>query len=136
MVGIVPAKFPFHACRNPVRGSCKWFDLQNVPVFRPDFKAATHSAVRAHSFALKEGKIPLNGCALLVSGRGGFEIIQKALVAGIPLLASISAPSSLAVQLARELGLTMVGFLRGERFVIYAGEERLGMPATAMSAEE
>ena len=96
-----------------------------------------HNAVdKVIGWALKERKIPLNGCALLVSGRGGFEIIQKALVAGIPLLASISAPSSLAVQLARELGLTLVGFLRGERFVIYAGAERLGMPATAMSAEE
>jgi FdhD protein len=83
---------------------------------------------------LNEGKIPLAGFALLVSGRGGFEIIQKALVAGVPLLASISAPSDLAVQLARELNLTLVGFLRGERFVIYTGEERLGVPATAQAA--
>jgi len=61
---------------------------------------------------------------LLVSGRGGFEIVQKALAAGIPILASVSAPSSLAVQLARELGLTLVGFLRGRRFVVYAGAFR------------
>jgi FdhD protein len=72
---------------------------------------------------------------LLVSGRGGFEIVQKALVAGIPLLASVSAPSSLAVQLARELGLTLVGFLRGRRFIIYAGEERLGVSASASDAQ-
>jgi FdhD protein len=58
---------------------------------------------------------------MLVSGRGGFEIVQKALAAGIPILASASAPSSLAVKLARELGLTLVGFLRGRRFVIYSG---------------
>jgi len=64
-------------------------------------------------------------CALMVSGRGGFEIIQKALVAGIPLVASVSAPSGLAVPLARELGLTPVGFLRGRRFLIYSGEQRL-----------
>jgi len=61
---------------------------------------------------------------LLVSGRGGFEIVQKALSAGIPILASVSAPSSLAVQLARELGLTLIGFLRGRRFVVYAGQAR------------
>jgi FdhD protein len=61
----------------------------------------------------------------MVSGRGGFEIIQKALLAGIPLLASVSAPSSLAVRLAREAGMTLVGFLRGQRFLVYSGEERL-----------
>jgi FdhD protein len=94
-----------------------------------------HNAVdKVIGWALNEDKIPLNGFALLVSGRGGFEIIQKALVAGIPLLASVSVPSSLAVQLARELGLTLVGFLRGARFVIYAGEERLSVSATAVSA--
>jgi FdhD protein len=68
---------------------------------------------------------------LLVSGRGGFEIVQKTIAAGIPLLASVSAPSSLAVQLARELGLTLVGFLRGRRFVIYAGEQRIAVSASA-----
>jgi FdhD protein len=82
-------------------------------------------------WALLQGKVPLRAHALLVSGRGGFEIVQKALAAGIPLLASVSAPSSLAVQLARELGLTFVGFLRGQRFIVYCGEQRLGIaPAT------
>jgi FdhD protein len=71
------------------------------------------------------------GHVLLVSGRGGFEIVQKTIAAGIPLLASVSAPSSLAVQLARELGLTLIGFLRGRRFVIYAGEERIAVPVSA-----
>jgi len=66
---------------------------------------------------------------MLVSGRGGFEIVQKALSAGVPLLASVSAPSSLAVQLARELGLTLVGFLRGQRFVIYSEEDRIAVAA-------
>jgi FdhD protein len=61
---------------------------------------------------------------LLVSGRCGFEIAQKAIVAGVPAIASVSAPSSLAVQLARELNLTLAGFLRGKRFVIYSGEQR------------
>jgi FdhD protein len=75
--------------------------------------------------ALLENRVPLAERILMVSGRGGFEIVQKALVAGVPVLASVSAPSSLAVQLAREYGLTLVGFLRGRRFVAYAGEERL-----------
>ena len=62
---------------------------------------------------------------MLVSGRGSFEIIQKALVAGIPIVACVSAASSLAVQLAWEFNLTLVGFLRGKRFVVYTGEERV-----------
>jgi len=85
-----------------------------------------HNAVdKVAGWALLENRIPLSNEILLVSGRGGFEIIQKAIVAGVPVVASVSAPSSLAVRLARELGLTLIGFLRGRRFVIYAGEERL-----------
>lgn len=84
-----------------------------------------HNAVdKLIGWALLEGRV-LAGCMMLVSGRAGFEIVQKALVAGIPLLASVSAPSSLAVQLAREFHLTLAGFLRGQRFVTYAGEDRL-----------
>jgi FdhD protein len=76
-------------------------------------------------WALAKDLIPLEDSILLVSGRGGFEIIQKALVAGIPVLASVSAPSDLAVSLAREFGMTLVGFLRGRRFVIYSGAQRI-----------
>ena len=84
-----------------------------------------HNAVdKIVGWAMLEGRLPLSRCTLMVSGRGGFEIVQKALAAGIPVLASVSAPSSLAVKLARELGLTLVGFLRGRRFVIYSGESR------------
>lgn len=85
-----------------------------------------HNAVdKVIGWALREGRLPLGDCVLLVSGRGGFEIVQKAIVAGLPVVASVSAPSSLAVQLARELRLTLVGFLRGRRFVVYAGDERV-----------
>lgn len=88
-----------------------------------------HNAVdKVIGWALMEDRVPLAQAILLVSGRGGFEIVQKAIVAGLPVVASVSAPSSLAVQLARELRLTLIGFLRGRRFVIYAGEERIGKP--------
>jgi FdhD protein len=85
-----------------------------------------HNAVdKVIGWALREGLVPLGDCVLLVSGRGGFEIVQKAIVGGVPIVASVSAPSSLAVQLARELRQTLVGFLRGRRFVVYSGEERI-----------
>lgn len=85
-----------------------------------------HNAVdKVIGWALLDGRLPLSGCGLFVSGRGGFEIIQKAVAAGIELVACVSAPSSLAVQLAREFGLTLVGFLRNPRFIVYAGPERL-----------
>ena len=85
-----------------------------------------HNAVdKVIGWALLENRVPLREAVMLVSGRGGFEIVQKAIVAGLPIVASVSAPSSLAVQLARELRLTLIGFLRGRRFVIYAGEERI-----------
>jgi FdhD protein len=75
-------------------------------------------------WALLEKRLPLSNHVLVVSGRGGFEIVQKALTAGLPVVASVSAPSSLAVKLAREFGLTLVGFLRERRFVVYSGERR------------
>jgi FdhD protein len=95
-----------------------------------------HNAVdKVIGWAFMEGRIPLKDHAVVVSGRGGFEIVQKVLVAGVPLLASVSAPSSLAVQLARELNLTFVGFLRGRRFVIYSGEERLGISTSQIESK-
>jgi len=85
-----------------------------------------HNAVdKVVGWALLNDQIPLSSFVLMVSGRGGFEIAQKALVAGFPVLASVSAPSSLAVQIAREFGMTMVGFLRGRRFVLYSGPSRI-----------
>ena len=88
-----------------------------------------HNAVdKVVGWAALEGRLPLAGTILLASGRAGFEIAQKALVAGIPILASISGPSSLAVELARENGLTLCAFLRGETCTVYAGAERIKSP--------
>jgi FdhD protein len=85
-----------------------------------------HNAVdKVVGWALKEDLLPLRGTVLTVSGRASFELTQKATMAGIPVLAAISAPSSLAAELAAELGMTLVGFMRGSSMVIYAGEERV-----------
>ena len=73
------------------------------------------------------GRLPLHGKVLLVSGRVSFEIAQKAAVAGVPILAAISAPSDLAVVTAARLGMTLIGFLRDDGFNVYCGEERLDL---------
>ncbi|MGK5532644.1 formate dehydrogenase accessory sulfurtransferase FdhD [Streptomyces sp. URMC 129] len=75
--------------------------------------------------AYERGLLPLSDAGLLVSGRASFELVQKAVMAGIPLLAAVSAPSALAVDLAEEAGVTLVGFLRGTSMNVYAGAERL-----------
>jgi FdhD protein len=81
--------------------------------------------------ALQNGDLPLSRTILLVSGRASFELAQKAVMAGIPVLAAVSAPSSLAVDLAAESGLTLVGFLRGANMNVYAGEDRIALQAAA-----
>ena len=79
-----------------------------------------------------EGRLPARESVLAVSGRAGYELIQKAVAAGIPALVAVGAPSSLAVQVARRFDLTLVGFLRGERFNVYSGSERLlGVPPSS-----
>jgi FdhD protein len=75
---------------------------------------------------LLEDRLPAGEFGLMVSGRASFELVQKSLVAGIPLLAAVGAPSSLAVEVAREFNMTLIGFLRGNTFNVYAGGERLG----------
>ena len=77
--------------------------------------------------ALGEGLLPLSDYFVLVSGRTSFELVQKSLMAGVPVLAAVSAPSSLAVKLASDFGMTLIGFVRGERFNIYSGHNRVNI---------
>jgi FdhD protein len=85
-----------------------------------------HNAVdKVVGSLLLQARLPASELGLMVSGRASFELMQKALMAGMPLLAAVSAPSSLAVQLASEFDVTLVGFLRGNDFNIYAGEQRI-----------
>ncbi|HSL77785.1 MAG TPA: formate dehydrogenase accessory sulfurtransferase FdhD, partial [Candidatus Limnocylindrales bacterium] len=76
---------------------------------------------------LFDGELPLNGRILMVSGRVSFEIVQKAAVAGIPIIAAVSAPSDLAIETAERLGVTLVGFLRGDGFNVYSHDRRIDL---------
>ncbi len=85
-----------------------------------------HNAVdKAAGWALLDGRVPLGGTVLMVSGRASFELVQKAVLVGIPVLAAVSAPSSLAVELAEEQGVTLVGVLRGSSMNVCTRPERI-----------
>jgi FdhD protein len=89
-----------------------------------------HNAVdKVIGWAIREGRLPLTRCILVVSGRASFELAQKAVLAGIPVLAAVSAPSTLAVDLATEAGLTLAGFVRGRTMNVYAHPERVVVAA-------
>ena len=107
-----------------LHAACVFTADGEIGVTREDI--GRHNAVdKIVGWLLDNGQLPASGLGLMLSGRASFELVQKALCAGIPLVAAVSAPSSLAIDLASEFGITLAGFLRGESFNVYSAPDRL-----------
>jgi FdhD protein len=113
--------------------------LHAAGIFAPDGEllcvredVGRHNALdKVIGWGLMQGRLPLDGHTVVVSGRTSFELVQKSAAAGVGVLASVSAPSSLAVEVAQRFGVALVGFVRGERCVVYAGDVRETAPLMA-----
>jgi FdhD protein len=137
-IGVTPAVLA--SLPGKLRDAQKVFErtggLHAAGLFSPDAEllalredVGRHNAVdKVIGWALREKRLPLTGTVLMVSGRASFELVQKAYVAGVPVLAAVSAPSSLAAEFAASVGMTLIGFLRGTSMNVYAGSDRIALP--------